>query len=50
MPNAITATNLGLTVGGAGNTTVADPIATGTGSLTKDGTGTLTPTSSAPGH
>ena len=31
-----------LTLGGAGNVTVADPIATGAGTLTKDGTGTLT--------
>jgi filamentous hemagglutinin family protein len=30
-----------VTFGGAGNTTVADPIATGSGNLTKDGTGTL---------
>ena len=32
----------GLTVGGAGNTTIASIIGTGTGTLTKDGTGTLT--------
>jgi autotransporter-associated beta strand protein len=38
--NAVTATNLALTLGGAGNITVADPIATGTGTLIKDGTGT----------
>ena len=31
-----------LAIGGAGNVTVADPIATGAGALTKDGTGTLT--------
>lgn len=31
-----------LTLGGAGNITVSDPIATGAGTLTKDGTGTLT--------
>ena len=39
--NAITGT-FNLTLGGAGNITVADPIATGTGTLTKDGTGTVT--------
>ncbi|MCX7005388.1 MAG: autotransporter-associated beta strand repeat-containing protein, partial [bacterium] len=30
-----------LTLGGAGNITINDPIATGTGTLTKDGNGTL---------
>jgi autotransporter-associated beta strand protein len=40
--NAITGTNDNLQFGGAGNITVNDVIATGTGSLTKDGTGTLT--------
>jgi autotransporter-associated beta strand protein len=40
--NAITATNRNVTFGGAGDTTVADPIATGSGTLTKDGSGTLT--------
>ncbi|NCX36599.1 MAG: hypothetical protein EBX19_08375 [Actinobacteria bacterium] len=39
--NAITGT-YNLTLGGAGNITVADPIATSTGTLTKDGAGTLT--------
>ena len=39
--NAITGT-FGLTFGGAGNIAVADPIATSTGSLTKDGNGRLT--------
>ncbi|MBM4037958.1 MAG: PEP-CTERM sorting domain-containing protein [Planctomycetes bacterium] len=40
--NAITATDLGITFGGAGNVTVNDPISLGTGGITKDGTGTLT--------
>jgi autotransporter-associated beta strand protein len=40
--NAIAGDNMNLTLGGAGNITVADPIATGTGTLTKDGAGTLT--------
>ncbi len=40
--NAITATNIGLTVGGAGNTTISGTITTGSGSLTKVGAGTLT--------
>lgn len=40
--NAITAANLNLTFGGAGNIAVSDPIAIGTGTLTKDGVGTLT--------
>ena len=31
-----------ITFGGSGNITVADPISAGTGTLTKDGTGTLT--------
>ena len=31
-----------LTLGGAGDITINDPIATGTGTLTKDGSGTLT--------
>lgn len=38
---AITGTGFGLTVGGAGNVDISSPIATGTGGLTKDGTGTL---------
>jgi autotransporter-associated beta strand protein len=38
---AITATNIGLTIGGSGNTTVSTIIATGSGTLTKDGAGTL---------
>jgi len=40
--NAITGSNANVLFGGAGNVTVADPIATGTGTLTKDGAGTLT--------
>lgn len=39
--SAITGT-FALTIGGAGNLTIADPIATGTGTLTKDGSGVLT--------
>jgi autotransporter-associated beta strand protein len=39
--NSITGT-FNLTLGGAGNITVADPIAITTGTLTKDGSGTLT--------
>jgi autotransporter-associated beta strand protein len=39
--NAITGT-FNLSVGGAGSLTIADPIATSSGTLTKDGTGTLT--------
>jgi fibronectin-binding autotransporter adhesin len=39
--NAITGT-FNLTFGGAGNVTVNDPIATSTGTLTKDGAGVLT--------
>jgi autotransporter-associated beta strand protein len=39
--NAITGTH-NLTFGGAGNITVTDPIATSTGTLTKDGSGILT--------
>ena len=39
--NAITGSNDNLQFGGAGNVTVNDVIATGTGTLTKDGTGTL---------
>jgi autotransporter-associated beta strand protein len=38
----ITGAGLGLSVGGAGNTTIASIIGTGTGTLTKDGVGTLT--------
>jgi filamentous hemagglutinin family protein len=37
--NAIAASGMNLTLGGAGGITIADPISTGTGSLTKDGTG-----------
>jgi autotransporter-associated beta strand protein len=40
--NAIASTNLDLTLGGAGNITVADAIALGTGGLTKDDAGTAT--------
>ena len=39
--SGITATNQSVAFGGAGNITVADPIATGTGAVTKDGAGTL---------
>ncbi len=39
--NAISGT-FNLTIGGAGNVTIADPIAIGTGTLTKDGAGNLT--------
>ena len=39
--NAITGT-FNLTIGGAGNLSIADPIATSTGTLTKSGAGTLT--------
>src|ERR1051325_9520002 len=38
----ITGAGQGLTVGGAGNTTILSPIATGGGSFSKDGTGTVT--------
>ena len=38
----ITGETFGLTVGGEGNTTIASIIGTTSGSLTKDGTGTLT--------
>jgi autotransporter-associated beta strand protein len=40
--NTITSTNLGVTFGGAGDITVSDAIALGTGTLIKDGNGTLT--------
>ncbi len=40
--NAITGSNDSLQFGGAGNVTINDTIATGTGTLTKDGAGTLT--------
>ncbi len=39
---SITGATFGLTVGGAGNVTINDPIATTSGTLTKDGAGTLT--------
>jgi fibronectin-binding autotransporter adhesin len=38
----VTSTNLGLTVGGTGNTTISGTLGLGSGSLIKDGTGTLT--------
>ena len=38
---AITGSGLALTVGGAGNTTINSIIGTGTGTLTKDGSGTV---------
>ncbi|MDA7780257.1 autotransporter-associated beta strand repeat-containing protein, partial [Candidatus Pelagibacter sp.] len=40
--SSITASNKNVTFDGAGNITVADPIATGSGTLTKSGSGTLT--------
>jgi autotransporter-associated beta strand protein len=40
--DAITGTNVNLTIGGSGNTTVSTIISTGSGTLTKDGSGTLT--------
>ncbi|MGG9972180.1 autotransporter-associated beta strand repeat-containing protein [Ferruginibacter sp. SUN002] len=40
--NAITATAINLTVGGAGNTDISGTITTTSGTLTKDGNGTLT--------
>ncbi|MEK0447003.1 MAG: hypothetical protein RLZZ399_2324, partial [Verrucomicrobiota bacterium] len=40
--NAVTAANFSLTLAGAGNVAVADPIALGSGSLIKEGTGTVT--------
>lgn len=46
LSGGITSSNIGLTIGGAGNTTVSNTstsvINLGTGSLTKDGAGTLT--------
>ena len=39
--NSITGTDTAVTFGGAGNTTVGGTITTGTGTLTKDGAGTL---------
>lgn len=39
--NAITGSNDNLQIGGAGNVTINDVIATGNGTLTKDGLGTL---------
>jgi fibronectin-binding autotransporter adhesin len=39
---AITATNLGITVGGDGDTRITGIVGLGTGSLTKSGSGTLT--------
>jgi fibronectin-binding autotransporter adhesin len=39
--NAITSSNIAVTFGGAGNITVMDGIAIGSGTVTKDGTGTL---------
>ncbi|MBU6175896.1 MAG: autotransporter-associated beta strand repeat-containing protein, partial [Planctomycetes bacterium] len=38
--NAIGGTNQNLTLGGAGNILISDPIDTGSGSITKDGNGT----------
>jgi len=40
--NALSGTNRNLTFAGGGDITVADPIATGTGTLTKNGSGKLT--------
>ncbi|MEP9380703.1 autotransporter-associated beta strand repeat-containing protein, partial [Aquabacter sp. CN5-332] len=39
--SAVSSTNLGLTVGGAGNTTISGVVALGSGGLTKDGSGVL---------
>jgi autotransporter-associated beta strand protein len=39
---AVTGSGMALTVGGNGNTTISGVIATGSGTLTKDGSGTLT--------
>ena len=41
-PTAVSATNLTLVVGGAGNLTISGAIATGTGGVAKDGAGVLT--------
>ena len=41
-PTAVSATNLNLIVGGAGNLTISGAIATGTGGVAKDGAGVLT--------
>jgi autotransporter-associated beta strand protein len=38
----ITGSGFGLTIGGAGNTSISSIIGTGAGTLTKDGTGTVT--------
>ncbi|WP_162126242.1 Ig-like domain-containing protein [Flavobacterium phycosphaerae] len=40
--NAVTATNINLTLGGVGNIDVSGTITTGSGTLTKDGSGTAT--------
>ena len=40
--NAITGSDVGVTLGGAGNVAVADAINLGTGAITKDGAGSLT--------
>ena len=40
--NVLTGSGFGLTVGGVGNTAISNIIATGTGSVTKEGTGMLT--------
>ncbi|HUK22511.1 MAG TPA: autotransporter-associated beta strand repeat-containing protein [Gemmatimonadales bacterium] len=42
LSNNITGATMGLTIGGAGNTTVSGVIGTTSGTLTKDGAGTLT--------
>ena len=41
-PTAVSATNLTLVVGGAGNLTISGAISTGTGGVAKDGAGVLT--------
>ena len=41
LSGGVAGTDTGLTVGGSGNTTIKTPIATGAGTVTKDGTGIL---------
>jgi fibronectin-binding autotransporter adhesin len=41
VPTSISGTNTNLTITGAGNVIIVDPIATGTGTLTKQGAGNL---------
>lgn len=42
LSGGITSTNIGVTFGGAGDTTVSSAIGLGSGTVTKDGTGTVT--------